>query len=304
MRKIAGDDGFVSGFVAIVGRPNVGKSTFLNGVVGEKAAIISDKPQTTRNKIRAVLTTNEAQVIFIDTPGIHKPKNRLGQMMVRGARSVLSEVDVILFVTDAGFEPGRGDAFVADCFKGVETPVYLILNKTDLVSSAQGEARLARYEELYPFAASFMVAALQKAGLKDVVDELIKHLPAGPCYYPPDMVIDRPEYFLVAEFIREKVLHLTREEVPYSIGVMVEEMKKKPHQDIVEVRALIMVERKSQKGIIIGKGGSMLKEIGSRARTDIQNILGSQVYLELWVKVSPDWRNREFLLQEMGYREE
>lgn len=294
---------FRSGFVSLVGRPNVGKSTLLNALVGQKASIISDKAQTTRNRIRAVLTNSSAQVIFIDTPGIHKPKHRLGSYMVRSARSTFKEVDVILWLADARYRPGRGDLYIIKGLMDVKTPVFLVLNKIDLVPANRRDERLKLYSELYPFSAGFMISALKDRSFEKLMNEIIHHLPEGPRYYPEGVVTDRPEFFLISEIIREKILAVTREEIPFSIAVEVEEFKKREQRDLVDIRAVIHVERNSQKGIVVGKKGGLLKEVGTRARPEIEALLGNQVYLDLWVKVNKDWRNKESALHHLGYRE-
>lgn len=295
---------FRSGFVAIVGRPNVGKSTLMNSVVGEKVAIMSDKPQTTRNKIRCIYTTDSAQVIFVDTPGIHKPKHRLGEVLNQAALSTLKEVDAILFVVEATAQPGPGDKFIIEHLAKVNTPVVLVVNKIDQLPDKQAVLPIIEaYRDLLPFAEIVPVSALYRDNLDRLVEVLFNYLPEGPMYYPPDMVTDHPERFIVAEIIREKILHLTRDEVPHSVAVEVEEMKERS-SNLVYVRANIYVERESQKGIIVGHQGRMLKQVGQLARQDLENLLGSKLYLDLWVKVKKDWRNREQILRQFGYREE
>ncbi|GCD81803.1 GTPase Era [Parageobacillus thermoglucosidasius] len=297
-------EGYKSGFVSIVGRPNVGKSTFLNRVIGQKIAIMSDKPQTTRNKIQGVYTTDDAQIIFIDTPGMHKPKHKLGDFMMKVALNALKEVDLILFMINAEEGFGRGDAYIIERLKEVNTPVFLVINKIDLVHPNDLLPLIDRYKELYPFAEIIPISALQGNNIETLVEQIKKYLPEGPQYYPPDQVTDHPERFIIAELIREKALHLTREEVPHSIAVVVETIERREDSDTVYVGAVIIVERDSQKGIIIGKQGRMLKEIGQRARVDIEALLGSKVFLELWVKVQKDWRNRLAQLRDFGFREE
>ncbi|MGG3916708.1 GTPase Era [Parageobacillus thermoglucosidasius] len=297
-------EGYKSGFVSIVGRPNVGKSTFLNRVIGQKIAIMSDKPQTTRNKVQGVYTTDDAQIIFIDTPGMHKPKHKLGDFMMKVALNALKEVDLILFMINAEEGFGRGDAYIIERLKEVNTPVFLVINKIDLVHPNDLLPLIDRYKELYPFAEIIPISALQGNNIETLVEQIKKYLPEGPQYYPPDQVTDHPERFIIAELIREKALHLTREEVPHSIAVVVETIERREDSDTVYVGAVIIVERDSQKGIIIGKQGRMLKEIGQRARVDIEALLGSRVFLELWVKVQKDWRNRLAQLRDFGFREE
>jgi GTP-binding protein Era len=297
-------EGYKSGFVAIIGRPNVGKSTFLNRVIGQKIAIMSDKPQTTRNKIQGVYTTDDAQIIFIDTPGVHKPKHKLGDFMMKVALNALREVDLILFMVNVEEGFGRGDAFIIERLKEVNTPVFLVMNKIDKVHPDDLLPLIDQYKNLYPFAEIVPISALQGNNVENLIEQIKKYLPEGPQYYPPDQITDHPEQFIIAELIREKALHLTREEVPHSIAVVVERIERREDSDTVYVGAVIIVERDSQKGIIIGKQGRMLKEIGQRARMDIEALLGSKVFLELWVKVQKDWRNRLAQLRDFGFREE
>ena len=293
---------FKSGFVAIVGRPNVGKSTFMNYVLGQKIAIMSDKAQTTRNKIQGVYTKEDAQIVFLDTPGIHKPKHELGEFMVKSAYSALKEVDAVLFMVNASEKRGPGDDFIIEKLKGIKTPIFLVLNKIDLVTPEVLLERVESYKDALDFAGVFPISVLQGNNVNELMEGLINALPEGPQYYPADQITDHPEYFVVSELIREKILQLTQEEIPHSVAVTVDKMQKDEF-DKVHVYANIIVERKSQKGIIIGKGGRLLKEIGTRARRDIQQLLGNKVYLELWVKVEKDWRKRKSNLQEYGYKE-
>lgn len=293
---------FKSGFVAIVGRPNVGKSTFMNYVLGQKIAIMSDKAQTTRNKIQGVYTKEDAQIVFLDTPGIHKPKHELGEFMVKSAYSALKEVDAVLFMVNVSEKRGPGDDFIIEKIKGIKTPIFLVLNKIDLVTPEVLLERVESYKDALDFAGVFPISVLQGNNVNELMEGLINALPEGPQYYPADQITDHPEYFVVSELIREKILQLTQEEIPHSVAVTVDKMQKDEF-DKVHVYANIIVERKSQKGIIIGKGGRLLKEIGTRARRDIQQLLGNKVYLELWVKVEKDWRKRKSNLQEYGYRD-
>ena len=293
---------FKSGFVAIVGRPNVGKSTFMNYVLGQKIAIMSDKAQTTRNKIQGVYTKDDAQIVFLDTPGIHKPKHELGEFMVKSAYSALKEVDAVLFMVNVSEKRGPGDDFIIEKLKGIKTPIFLVLNKIDLVTPEVLLERVESYKDALDFAGVFPISVLQGNNVNELMEGLINALPEGPQYYPEDQITDHPEYFVVSELIREKILQLTQEEIPHSVAVTVDKMQKDEF-DKVHVYANIIVERKSQKGIIIGKGGRLLKEIGTRARRDIQQLLGNKVYLELWVKVEKDWRKRKSNLQEYGYRD-
>ena len=293
---------FKSGFVAIVGRPNVGKSTFMNYVLGQKIAIMSDKAQTTRNKIQGVYTKDDAQIVFLDTPGIHKPKHELGEFMVKSAYSALKEVDAVLFMVNVSEKRGPGDDFIIEKLKGIKTTIFLVLNKIDLVTPEVLLERVESYKDALDFAGVFPISVLQGNNVNELMEGLINALPEGPQYYPADQITDHPEYFVVSELIREKILQLTQEEIPHSVAVTVDKMQKDEF-DKVHVYANIIVERKSQKGIIIGKGGRLLKEIGTRARRDIQQLLGNKVYLELWVKVEKDWRKRKSNLQEYGYRD-
>lgn len=292
---------FRSGFVAIIGRPNVGKSTLLNQLVGQKIAIMSDKPQTTRNKIQSVLHLEDAQIIFLDTPGIHKPKHKLGEYMVEVAQNALNEVDLILFVVEASEEIGPGDNFIIEHLKPIKTPVFLVINKIDLLSSQEAILPIIqKYKEIADFEEIIPISALAKDNLSGLVEGIKNRLPKGPQYYPQDMVTDQPERFVIAELIREKALHLTREEIPHAIAVDVEEVTKRKN-GMIFVKAMIYTERDSQKGIIVGKNGTMLKKIGALARTDIENLLGSKIFLDLWVKVKKDWRNRENILRSFGF---
>lgn len=285
----------------MVGRPNVGKSTLTNALIGEKIAIMSDRPQTTRNKIMCILNTDNAQIMFLDTPGIHKPHHKLGQYMVRAAESTLKEVDVIIFVVDVSEKRGAGEDYIIEQLKKVKTPVILVANKVDkLEDKSKLFAIIANYVNDYNFAAVVPVSALQDTDFKALVDEITKHLPEGPAYYDEDMITDQPERVIAAEMIREKVLTNTRDEIPHSVAVEVEEFKVRTNNDIY-IRATIFVERESQKGIVIGAKGSLLKKIGLEARSDIEALLGDKVFLDLWVKVKPDWRNKDKALKQFGY---
>ncbi|TYR82371.1 GTPase Era [Priestia megaterium] len=294
---------FKSGFVSIIGRPNVGKSTFLNRVIGQKIAIMSDKPQTTRNKIQGVYTEESAQIIFIDTPGIHKPKHKLGDFMMKVAQNTLKEVDLVLFMINAVEGLGRGDEFIIERLKDTNTPVFLVINKIDEIHPDELLSIITTYKDLYPFAEIVPISALQGNNVERLLDQIKQRLPEGPQYYPADQVTDHPERFIITELIREKVLHLTREEIPHSIAVVMDSMQRRDN-GAVYVGATIIVERDSQKGIVIGKQGKMLKEVGQKARTDIEALLGSKVFLELWVKVQKDWRNRASHLRDFGFRED
>ncbi|ANE47324.1 GTPase Era [Paenibacillus swuensis] len=292
---------FRSGFVAIIGRPNVGKSTLMNQVIGQKIAIMSDKPQTTRNKIHGVYTTDDYQIVFLDTPGIHKPQSKLGDYMMKVAQSTFSEVDAVLFLIDVVDGIGGGDRFIIEQLKHVKTPVILVMNKIDQVHPEALLPIISQYKELYDFAEIVPISARQGNNVNTLLDQVRKYLNEGPQYYPSDQVTDHPEQFVCAELIREKILHKTREEIPHSIAVQIESMRVKPN-GMVDIGAVIFVERDSQKGIIIGKQGSLLKEIGREARMDIERLLGSKIFLELWVKVKKDWRNQERVLKDLGFR--
>jgi GTP-binding protein Era len=292
---------FRSGFIALIGRPNVGKSTLLNCLLGEKVSIISDKPQTTRNRIRGIMTRSDAQLVFIDTPGIHKPLHRMNEVMVQTAIRTYGEVDIILLLVEATERPGGGDRFVIDSLAKVRTPVLLVINKVDLVEKERLLPLISEYSALYPFAEVIPVSAL-RADLGKLVDAVVQRLPQGPKYFPDDQFTDQPERFIVAELIREKVFELTKEEIPYSSAVVIEQMQEEP--ELTRVHATIFVDRDSQKGIVIGKHGALLKEIGTRARLDAEKLLGVKVFLQLWVKVKKGWREDDRMLKNIGIIEE
>lgn len=295
------NNSFKSGFIAIIGRPNVGKSTFMNRVIGQKIAIMSDKPQTTRNKIQGVLTDKETQLVFIDTPGIHKPKHRLGDFMVKIAENTLNEVDAVLFMINAKEGYGKGDQYILDRLQEVKRPVYLIINKIDLIHPDDLFPLIKKYKDKYNFEEVVPISALEGNNVDHLLDVLKKKLPEGPQYYPEDQVTDHPERFIIGELIREKVLQLTHEEIPHSIAVVIENIEKR-ESNAIFIQAIIVTERSTQKGILIGKQGSMLKNIGKSARKDIESLLGTKVYLELWIKVQKDWRNKQTQLREYGFR--
>lgn len=294
---------FHSGFVAILGRPNVGKSTFLNRVVGQKIAIMSDKAQTTRNKIQGIYTEDNAQIVFIDTPGIHKPHSRLGDFMVESTLSTLNEVDAVLFMVNATQKRGRGDDFIIERLKNVKKPIYLVINKIDQIHPDKLLQIMDDYRNTLDYAEVFPISALEGNNCPELIESLVNTLPEGPQYYPADQITDHPERFIAGELIREKVLELTREEVPHSVAVVVDRIHREDDEKVL-VQATIVVERNSQKGIIIGKGGKMLKQIGVKARKDIELMLGDKVYLELWVKVQPNWKDRQVDLQALGYKQD
>ena len=292
-----------SGFIAVIGRPNVGKSTLINTLIGEKIAIMSDKPQTTRNRILCILTQEDAQIVFLDTPGIHKPRHKLGEYMVKAAEGTLKEVDCIFFVVDATEKMGPGEYYILERLQATRKPVILVVNKLDLIDREMALPIISHYTEKYNFAGVVPISAADKMNLDSLLTEAKKYLPEGPQYYPDDMITDQPERLIVAELIREKALLLTHDEVPHAIAVDIDEMTTRPNDDVY-IRATIYVERDSQKGIIIGAKGSMLKEIGARARSDIESLLGSKVFLDLWVKVKKDWRDRDGILKNFGFGEE
>lgn len=297
-------ENFKSGFVSIIGRPNVGKSTLLNHVIGQKIAIMSDKPQTTRHKIQGVYTTNDAQVVFIDTPGIHKPKHKLGDFMMRLAQQTLNEVDLILFMINAEEGYGRGDQFIIDRLQDIDTPVFLVINKIDRIHPDQLLLLIDQYRSKHSFQEVIPISALEGNNMNTLTTQIINTLEEGPQYYPADVVTDHPERFIIAELIREQILHLTREEVPHSIAVVLEQMERREDSDVIYIGAVVMVERSSQKGIIIGKQGRMLREVGKKARVEIESLLGSRVFLEIWVKVQKDWRNKDRLLKDFGFSQD
>lgn len=294
---------FKSGFVAILGRPNVGKSTFLNRVMGQKIAIMSNKAQTTRNKIIGIYTTETEQIVFIDTPGIHKPKTALGDFMVESAYSTLREVDTVLFMVPADEKRGKGDDMIIERLKEAKVPVILVINKIDKVHPDQLLEQIDDFRDQMDFKEIIPISALQGNNVDRLLTVLTENLEEGFQYFPEDQITDHPERFLVSEMIREKILTLTEQEVPHSVAVVVDSMKRDPETDKIHIQATIMVERNSQKGIIIGKHGAMLKKIGTLARRDIEIMLGDKVYLETWVKVKKNWRDKKLDLADFGYNE-
>jgi len=301
--------GFHSGFVSIIGRPNVGKSTLLNQILREKIAIISDKPQTTRNRILGVKNLPQAQIVLLDTPGIHKPKYKLNYRMVSVALGTLEEVDLIFFMVEAtdavsagriGPTIGSGDQYILERLKELETPVFLVLNKMDLIKKEKTIPLVEEYTRQFKFAEVFPISALTGDNVDRLLEVAAEALPEGEPFFPPDVVTDQPMRFVATETIREKILHHTREEIPYSVAVVIEEYKEEPKKP-VHIHAVILVERESQKGILIGKKGEMLKTVGTEARIELEALLGAKVFLELWVKVQKDWRQDENVLKELGY---
>jgi GTPase len=298
-RELKTEENFRSGFISIIGRPNVGKSTLFNAVVGEKIAAVSEKPNTTRNRIVGVKNLPDAQLIFLDTPGIHKAKGKLGKVMVETAMSAIGEADVILMMIEVNEPFGKGDQFIIN---SLPKPAVLVINKIDTIRKseilkiiAESQKFKGKFLEVVP------ISALKADGVNDLINTIIKYLPEGPKYFPDDMITDQPERFLVAELIREKIFNLTREEIPYKTAVVVEEFQDIPDRNLVRISATIYVERDTHKGIIIGERGRMLKQIGSLARVDIERILGAKVYLELWVKVKERWTENINLVKEFGY---
>ena len=291
---------YKSGFVSIIGRPNVGKSTLMNYIIGQKIAITSNKPQTTRNKIHGVHTSDNAQIVFLDTPGIHKRQSKLGDIMNDTALHTLGEVDVILFLIDVSQKMGGGDRFIAKKLNQVENPVILVMNKLDKIDTQQLLSLIEQYRHLCNFTEVIPISALSGNNVHTLLNQIQNYLPLGPKYYPDDQITDHPEQFICAELIREKLLTKTYDEVPHAIAVTIEEMYK-GENGVVYISAIIFVERISQKSIIIGKKGLLLKEIGEKARKDIQNLLGSRIFLELWVKVNKDWTNKDHMLKAFGF---
>ncbi|MFQ8850614.1 MAG: GTPase Era [Lachnospiraceae bacterium] len=294
-------ENFKSGFVAIIGRPNVGKSTLMNHLIGQKIAITSKKPQTTRNKIQTVYTCEDGQIIFLDTPGIHKAKNKLGEYMVNVAEQTLKDVDVILWLVEPTTYIGAGEKHIAEQLQKTSLPVILVINKVDTVKKEDILQVIDNYRKLYDFAEIIPASALHGQNTKDIVNSLFKYMPYGPMFYDEDTVTDQPQRQIVAEIIREKALHALDEEIPHGIAVTIEKMRERKGQHIVDIEATIICERDSHKGIIIGKQGSMLKKIGSNARFEIEKMLEERVNLKIWVKVKKDWRDSDTLMKNFGY---
>ena len=293
-------EGFKSGFVSLIGRPNVGKSTLMNQLIGQKIAITSDKPQTTRNRIQTVYTDERGQIIFLDTPGIHKAKNKLGEYMVNVAERTLKEVDVILWLVEPTEYIGAGEQRILEQLKQVRTPVILIINKVDTIPKEEVLKYIDTYRKQYAFAEIIPVSALKGMNTDTVIDQILKYMPEGPQYYDEDTVTDQPMRQIAAELIREKALRCLSDEVPHGIAVTIEKMTERKN-GMFDIEATIICERDSHKGIIIGKGGSMLKKIGSAARYEIENLMGTQVNLKIWVKVRKEWRDNELYLKNYGY---
>ncbi len=292
---------FKSGFVSLIGRPNVGKSTLMNCLIGEKIAIISSKPQTTRNKIQSILTTDDMQVIFIDTPGLHTPKSKLGNYMVKSAENTLSNVDIVMYLIEPYEKIKDSDRAILERLDKVKAPVFLIINKIDTVEKTELLKVIEAYSKEYPFKEIIPISALKNKNTEDLLNAIKKYIPEGPKYFPDDMITDQPERQIVAEIIREKALYLLQDEIPHGIAVEITSMKPRKDKDITDIEATIYCERETHKGIIIGKQGSMLKKIGSNARRDIERFIAGSVNLQIWIKVKKDWRDSDFLLKNFGY---
>lgn len=294
-------ENFKSGFAAIIGRPNVGKSTLMNHLIGQKIAITSKKPQTTRNKIQTVYTCEDGQIVFLDTPGIHKAKNKLGEYMVNVAEQTLKDVDVILWLVEPTTYIGAGEKHIVEQLEKTRLPVILVINKIDTIKKEEILQVIDTYRKLYDFAEIIPVSALREINMQDILTSMFKYLPYGPMFYDEDTVTDQPQRQIVAEVIREKALHALDEEIPHGIAVTIEKMRERKGQKIVDIEATIICERDSHKGIIIGKQGTMLKKIGSNARFEIEKMLEEKVNLKLWVKVRKDWRDSDIQMKNFGY---
>lgn len=292
---------YKSGFITIVGRPNVGKSTLLNQIIGEKIAIISDKPQTTRNKIQMVYTEEAMQIVFLDTPGIQMPKNKLGEYMLNLSKSTLEEVDVITFIVDGSEKIGKLDQYILDQLDGVETPVVLVINKIDTITQEALQELVDKFEKMDRFEKVIPISALNNQGVENYIRYIETILPEGPQYFPEDMITDQPERVIIAEIIREKALLNLEDEIPHGIVVDIEKIAKREGKDLLDVYATIFVEKKSHKGMVIGKGGSMISKIGSQARADIETLMGTKINLQLWIKIEKDWRDRKDQVKRFGY---
>ena len=292
---------FKSGFVTLIGRPNVGKSTLMNHLIGQKIAITSSKPQTTRNRIQTVYTDERGQIIFLDTPGINRAKNKLGDYMLKVAQGTLNEVDVVLWLVEPSTFIGKGEQYIIEQLKKVRTPIFLIINKIDTVEEKMIFEAIEKYKDVVDFAEIIPVSALKDKNTDDIIATIFEYLSPGPMYYNEDTITDQPERQIVAELIREKALRLLDKEIPHGIAVVIDSMKVRKRKDLMDIDATIICEKDSHKGIIIGKQGSMLKKIGSQARREIENLLGMKVNLQIWIKVKKDWRDSDFLLKNYGY---
>lgn len=296
------EEKFHSGFVALVGRPNVGKSTLLNAVLGEKISIVSSHAQTTRNKITGVWNGTQSQIVFLDTPGMHKPKSKLGEVIRQSTIDALGEVDIVVMICACDDPPGAGDRYLLSLLEGKKIPVILVLNKIDLISEAAILKKIRQYSQMYDFKEIIPLSAQTGRNLDEFMNVMEKMLPEGPKYFPDDMITDQPERIIVQEIVREKILLRTHDEIPHAIGVFTEEFKVRENGKVY-IRCTVYVERDSQKRIVIGSKGSLLKEAGKEAREEIQNIIGAPVFLDLWVKVNKDWKNKDYMLRELGYKE-
>lgn len=292
---------FHSGFVSLIGRPNVGKSTLINNFIGEKIAITSNKPQTTRNKIKSILTEDDFQIIFIDTPGIHKSKSKLGNYMVKSAETTLNEVDIVLYLVEPFENIKESDLYIIKKLKGISTPVFLIINKIDKISPEKILSVIDSYKSIYNFAEIIPISALKGKNKEDLLKTIKKYLPEGPKFFPSDMITDQPERHIISEIIREKSLYLLQKEIPHGIAVEVTSMKKRKDKELIDIQTVLYCEKESHKGIIIGKKGNLLKKIGSNSRYEIERLLGSPINLQIWIKVKKDWRENDFLLKNFGY---
>ncbi len=293
---------YKSGFITVVGRPNVGKSTLLNRIIGEKISIISDKPQTTRNKIQLVYTESECQMVFLDTPGIQMPKNKLGEYMLKVSKSTLEEVDIVTFMVDESMKTGKLDSYIIEQLKGIETPIILLINKIDKLNKDEINQLILKYKNMGMFYSIIPISAINDTNVDSYIALLKDILPEGPQYFPNDMITDQPERLIIAETIREKALENLQEEVPHGIYVDIDKISEREDKNLIDVHATIYCEKESHKGIVIGKGGQMLKTIGKNARIDIEKLLGSQVNLQLWVKVEKNWREKEGKVRYFGYK--
>ena len=293
---------YKSGFITVIGRPNVGKSTLLNHVIGEKISIISDKPQTTRNKIQLVYTEPDCQVVFLDTPGIQMPKNKLGEYMLKVSRSTLEEVDIITFMVDESMETGKLDNYIIEQLKDVKTPIILLINKIDKLSKDEINQLILKYKNMDIFYDIIPISAMNETNIDRYIAAIKKLLPEGPQYFPDDMITDQPERLIISEIIREKALENLQQEVPHGIFVDIEKISQREDKDLIDVHATIYCEKESHKGIVIGKRGQMLKKIGKDARIDIEKLLGSQINLQVWVKVEKNWREKEGKVRYFGYK--
>ncbi len=294
-------ENFKSGFVTIIGRPNVGKSTLMNHLIGQKIAIMSDKPQTTRNRIQTIITKETGQIVFIDTPGIHKPKHKLGEYMNKTAITTLNEVDVVMWLVEPDDVIGKGDSFIAELLEQVKTPIFLIINKVDTVDKGKVLEVIDAFKDMHDFAEIIPISALQGENTDMLLDKILEYMEEGPMYYPEDMVTDQPERQIVAELIREKVLLNMQQEIPHGTAVVIDQMVDRKNGKLMDIDATIVCEKDSHKGMIIGKQGSKLKTIGTQARLDIEHLLGTKVNLKIWIKVKKDWRDSDFHLKNYGY---